>query len=92
MPPLYKTNAGYYIQTVAEDYSSNVDEYRKAYPANVYNNKLSGSLTLIATLNTIDSIDVAVTGYVRPEETDMNIEYEVPNQSGIVMPSVPSIH
>lgn len=85
--PLYKTNAGYYIQTVAEDYSSNVDEYRKAYPANVYNNKLSGSLTLIATLNTIDSIDVAVTGYVRPEETDMNIEYEVPNQSGIVMPS-----
>ena len=38
-------------------------------------------------MNTIDSIDVAVTGYVRPEETDMNIEYEVPNQSGIVMPS-----
>lgn len=84
--PLYKTNVGYYIQTASRDYSSNIDEYRKTYPANVYNNKLSGELILVASLNIVDSIDVAVTGYVKPDDVGDGA-YLVPNNSGITIPA-----
>lgn len=84
--PLYKTNAGFFIQAMEKDFSSDVDSYRKNYPANVYNNKLSGELILVASLNIIDSIDVAVTGYVKPDDVQESEPYNVPNDSGILIP------
>lgn len=61
--PLLHDNMGYYMQCFPK-LPTNVDEYRKQKAVNTYNNKVFGELYLIATLNTITSLNAAVEGFV----------------------------
>lgn len=69
---ILKLNSGFFTQTFEGD-PTNIDEYRKQRAVNTYNNKVFGELYLIVTLNTIDSIDVEVEGYVSKDGTPIKI-------------------
>lgn len=61
--PIIKFNSGFFTQTF-DGTPEDVDAYREQRAVNTYNNKVFGELFLIATLNTITSVDVSVEGYV----------------------------
>lgn len=82
--PIVKFNSGFFTQTFEGD-PSDVDTYREQRATNTYNNKVFGELYLIATLNTVTSVDVSVEGYVNKDEADVIIENLPPLETGTTL-------
>lgn len=80
-----KLNSGFFTQTFEGD-PTDIDEYRQQRAVNTYNNKVFGELYLIATLNTISSIDVEVEGYVNKDGTPIKVSDDVTlNEKGTAL-------
>lgn len=75
-----KNNQGrpYLLKDINENES--VIDYRENKAVNTYNNKLSGELYLIVTVNTISSIDVSVRGYQNYNKNYENIKDDYINE------------
>lgn len=86
--PILKFNSGYFIQTMSNSESTDVDEFRKKHAVNTYNNKVFGNLYLVASLNVIDSIGVSTFGYRNTTDADVSyddIEVTVPAKNAAVI-------
>lgn len=82
--PIIKLNSGFFTQTF-DGTPSDVDTYRQQRATNTYNNKVFGELFLIATLNTITSVDVSVEGYINKEDSDVIIDGLPPIETGTTL-------
>lgn len=60
--PKVRFNSGYFAQFIPTDTILSVDDYRTLKAVNTYNNKIFGELIITAELNTVQAIDVSVSG------------------------------
>lgn len=82
--PIIRLNSGFFTQTF-DGTPSDVDTYRQQRATNTYNNKVFGELFLIATLNTITSVDVSVEGYINKDDSDVIIDGLPPIETGTTL-------
>lgn len=83
--PQIKFNSGYFIQEYTAGDTNDLTRFRESKALNTYNNKISGNLYVVATLNTITYYNVSLFGYKNPNEK--NPENPLENAMEVTLPN-----
>ena len=87
--PQIKFNSGYFIQEYTAGDSNDLTRFRQSKALNTYNNKISGNLYIVATLNTITYYNISLFGY--KNTTGQRITVDLPDGKQVLIENGRSI-